>query len=72
MLCVCGIYIQSFDNFENNEMKLSVNEAKLTGLLARNGATIQQVWILNLPSDAKFSGLSIIWPADLKDDVILL
>ena len=42
LLCVCYIDIQaqSFDNFENNEMKLSVNDAKLTGLLARNCATI--------------------------------
>ena len=27
-------------------MKLSVNETKLTGLWARNCASIQQVWIL--------------------------
>ena len=27
-------------------MKLSVNEEKLTGLWARNCATVQQVWIL--------------------------
>ena len=27
-------------------MKLSVNETKLTGLWARNYASIQQVWIL--------------------------
>ena len=33
-------------------MKLSVNEAKLTGLWARNCATIQQVWI-SLPSGQK-------------------
>ena len=31
---------QSFNNFENNTMKLLVNEAKLTGLWARNWATI--------------------------------
>ena len=31
---VCHVYIrdQSFNNFENDTMKLSVNEAKLTGL----------------------------------------
>jgi len=31
---VCCIYIQeqSFNNFDNDTMKLSVNEAKLTGL----------------------------------------
>ena len=33
-------------------MKLSVNKAKLTGLWARNCATIQQVWI-SLPSGQK-------------------
>ena len=27
-------------------MKVSANEAKLAGLWATNGATIQQVWIL--------------------------
>ena len=31
---------QSFNNFENNAMKLYVNEAKLTGLWARNWVTI--------------------------------
>ena len=41
---VC-IQDQSFTNFENDTMKLSVNEAKLTGLGARNCATIQQVLI---------------------------
>ena len=34
---------QSFHNIENNTMKLSLNEAKLTGLWARNRATFQQV-----------------------------
>ena len=34
-------------------MKLSVSEAKLTGLYARNCATIQQVLILKLPSGPK-------------------
>ena len=34
---------QSFNKFENNKMKLSVYEAKLTGLWARNCAIIQQV-----------------------------
>ena len=54
LLCVCRVHIQdqSFNNFENNRMKLSVNEAKLTGLWARNCATIQQVWI-SLPSGQK-------------------
>ena len=48
LFCVCCVFIQeqSFNNFENNKMKLSVNEAKLTGLWARNCATIQLVWIL--------------------------
>ena len=34
-------------------MKLSVNEAKLTGLWAWNCATIQQVWILIFAFDPK-------------------
>ena len=45
LLCVCRVYIQgqSFNNFENNKMKLSVNEAKFsTGLWTRNRAAIQQ------------------------------
>ena len=37
---------QSFNNFKNNKMKLSVIEGKLAGSWARNSATIQQVWIL--------------------------
>ena len=37
---------QSFNNFENDTMKLSVNEAKLTGLSARNCASIQQILTL--------------------------
>ena len=36
---------QSFNNFENDTMKLSANEAKLTGLCSRNFSTIQQVFI---------------------------
>ena len=36
---------QSFNNFESDKMKLSVNEAKLTGLWARDCDTIQQVLI---------------------------
>ena len=34
LFCVCCIYIQdqSFKNFNNDTMKLSVNKAKLTGL----------------------------------------
>ena len=35
-----------FNNFENNTMKLYVNEAKLTGLWARKCASIQQVLVL--------------------------
>ena len=52
LLCVCRVYIQgqSFNNFENNKMKLSaVNETKFsTGLWTRNRAAIQQL------SDFKF------------------
>ena len=40
-------------------MKLSVNEAKLTGLYARNCATIQQVLILKFAfGTEKLPGLS--------------
>ena len=40
-------------------MKLSVNEAKLTGLCARNCATIQQVLILKFAfGPEKLPGLS--------------
>ena len=39
---VC-IQDQIFNNFENDTMKVSVNEAKLTGLWARNCATIYLV-----------------------------
>ena len=34
-------------------MKLSVNEAKLTGLCARNCVSVQQVLFQNLPSGPK-------------------
>ena len=45
-----GFFFQdkSFNNFENNTMKLSANEIKLNGLRARNCATIQQVLILKI------------------------
>ena len=45
MFCACCVHIQdqSFNNFENNTMKLTVNEAKLTGLWAGNCATIQRL-----------------------------
>ena len=48
LLYVCRVYIQdqSFNTFENNKIKQSVNEAKLTSLWARNCAAIQHVWIL--------------------------
>ena len=47
MFYVCRVCIQdqSFNNFENNTMKLSVKESKLSGLWARNCATIQKVLI---------------------------
>ena len=41
---VC-IQYQSFNNFENDTMKLLINKAKLTCLWARKCATIQQVLI---------------------------
>ena len=60
---VCRVCIQdqSFNNFENefDTMKLSANEAKLTGLCARNSATIQQVLILKVAfGPEKLPGLS--------------
>ena len=42
--CVC-IHDESFNNFDNDTMKLWVNEEKLTGLCARNCVTIRQVLI---------------------------
>ena len=45
-ICLVGIQYQSFNNFENDTMKLSVSEAKLSGLRDRNCATSQQVWSL--------------------------
>ena len=44
-VCYVCIHDQSFSNFENETMNLSVNEAKLTSLWARNCAIIQQVLI---------------------------
>ena len=38
-----GIQYQTLNNFENDTMKLLANEAKLSGLRARNCATFQQV-----------------------------
>ena len=43
--CLVCIQNLSFNNIENNTMKLSLKEAKLAGLWARNCATIQQVSI---------------------------
>ena len=57
LFCVCRVYIQdqSSNNFENDAMKLSVNEAKLT----KNCATIQQVLILKFAFGPEtFPGLS--------------
>ena len=48
VLCLLCIQDQTLNNSENNAMKLSENEAILTGLLARNCATIQQVLILKI------------------------
>ena len=41
---------QSFNNFKNNKMKLSVIEGKLAGSWARNCALTQQVLILKFAS----------------------
>ena len=43
--CVCRVCIQnqSFHNFKNYTLKLSVNKEKLTDLCAGNSPNIQQV-----------------------------
>ena len=49
----------SFNNLENDTIKVSVNEAELTGLWARNCATIQQVLISKFAfGPEKLPGLS--------------
>ena len=60
-VCVCCVCVQdqSFNNFENNTMKLSVDEAKLTGMWAWNCAAFQQVVILKFAlGPEKFPGLA--------------
>ena len=57
---VCPVCIQdlSFSNAENDTMKLSLNEEKLTGLWAKNSAAIQQVLILKFDfGPKKFPGV---------------
>ena len=57
VFCVC-IQDQGSNNFENDIINLSVNKAKLTGLWARNWATIQQILILKFAfGPEKFPGL---------------
>ena len=59
-VCVCCVSVQdqSFNNFENNTMKLSVDEAKLTSMWVRNCAAFQQVLILKFSlGPEKFPGL---------------
>ena len=59
-VCVCCVCVQdqSFNNFENNTMKLSVDETKLTGMWAWNCAAFQQVVILKFAlGPEKFPGL---------------
>ena len=64
-ICFVCIQDQSFNCFENNTMKLSVNEAKLTGLCARNRVTVQQVFISKFAfRSEKLSGLSRNEPLD--------
>ena len=62
---VCRVCIQdlSFSNSEKDTMKLSLNEAKLTGLWARNCTDIQQVLILKFDfGQHKFPAvLTVIW-----------
>ena len=69
LFCVCCVCIQdqSFNNFENNTMDLSVKEEKLTGAWARNCDTIQQVLIFKFAfgPEKKFPGLSRNGPLGL-------
>ena len=56
-VCVC-IQDQGTNNFENDIIKVSVNKAKLTGLWARNCATIQPVLVLKFAfTPEKYPGL---------------
>ena len=59
-MCLLCLHSRSkFHNFESSTMKLSVNDAKLTGLCARNCDTVQQVVILIFAfGPEKFPGLS--------------
>ena len=61
MFCVCHVTIrdQSFNNFENDAIRLSVNKAELAGLCDRNCvSTIQQVLISKFSfGPGKFPGL---------------
>ena len=52
-VCLVCIQDQGLDDLKNDQMKLSIDEAKLTGLWARNCAIIQQILIWNLPSGPK-------------------
>ena len=58
LFCVC-IQDSSFNNSDNDTMKPSVNEAKLTGLSTRNCATITNVLILKFTfGPERFPGFS--------------
>ena len=58
LLCLLRLH-SSFNNLENDIIKLSVNEAKLTGLWARNCATFQQILILKFAFELeRLPGLS--------------
>ena len=59
MLVVFAFKIKVSIIFKNDTIKLSVNEAKLTGLWDKNCATIHQVVILKFAfRPKKFPGLS--------------
>ena len=68
MLCACCVCIQGetfINNFENNTMKLTVNETNLTGLWARSCATIQKAVIL------KFALRPEIFPSLSKNERLI-
>ena len=52
-VCPVCIQDQGIDDFKNDHMKLPIDEAKLTGLWARNCTTVQQILIWNLPLGPK-------------------
>ena len=54
VLCLTCLYSRSkFSNFENETMKLSINEAKLTSFELETVLLFNRCWFSNLPSGPK-------------------